>query len=134
MVPALQSSDFLVGSSFEWRCTNDLLTAGLSWVGPIQGHNADQIPLKEWRSRHAVVAFIIAFLLSLVAHVSAHAYERDVHYDLTKYLARWAGFSGGEAEQVAAADQELDAKPQFNPLPNQISCLKPLELAGVERP
>ena len=74
----------------------------------------------------ALYAFFV-----LLTHVSAHAYERDVHYDLTKYLARWAGFSDSEAEQIATADQELDTKPEFNPLPNQITCLKPLELAGV---
>lgn len=60
----------------------------------------------------------LALLFLLLASHSIHAYERDVHYDLTKHLARWAGFSEDEAEQIATADQEIDAKPEFNPLPN----------------
>ena len=64
---------------------------------------------------YQICGLTLLFLLTL--H-SAHAYERDVHYDLTKYLARWAAFSETEADQVAVADQELDAKPEFNPLPN----------------
>lgn len=73
----------------------------------------------------------LTLLFVLLTSLFARAYERDVHYDLTKYLAQWAGFSDSEAKQIATADQELDAKPEFNPLPNQITCLKPLELAGV---
>jgi hypothetical protein len=51
------------------------------------------------------------------AHTLLWAYEDDVHYHLTKYLAKWAGFSVGEAEQIAASDQELDSKPEFGALP-----------------
>jgi hypothetical protein len=72
----------------------------------------------------------LTLLFLLLTSSSIHAYERDVHYDLTKYLARWAGFSEGEAEQIAAADQEIDAKPEFNPLPNPNFCPELRKLAG----
>ncbi|MGB4782618.1 DUF6765 family protein, partial [Candidatus Methylomirabilis sp.] len=67
--------------------------------------------------------------LFLTSH-PIHAYERDVHYDLTRYLARWADFSEDEAEQVATADQEIDAKPEFNPLPNPNFCPELRKIAG----
>ncbi len=74
-----------------------------------------------------ICSLTLLFLL-LTSH-SVHAYERDVHYDLTKYLARWAGFSETEAEQIGAADQELDAKAEFNPMPNPNFCPKLQKLA-----
>ncbi len=75
-----------------------------------------------------ICGFTLLFLF--LTSSSIHAYERDVHYDLTKFLARWAGFSEGEAEQVAAANQEIDAKPEFNPLPNPNFCPDLRKLAG----
>ena len=78
-----------------------------------------------WRICGLTLLFVL-----LTAHF-AHAYERDVHYDLTKYLAQWAGFSDSEAEQIAAADQELDTKPEFNPLPNPNFCPELRKIAGA---
>lgn len=72
----------------------------------------------------------LTLLFLFLTSYSIHAYERDVHYDLTKHLARWAGFSESEAEQVAAADQEIDAKPEFNPLPNPNFCPELRKIAG----
>lgn len=76
-----------------------------------------------------ICGLTLLFLL-LTSH-PIHAYERDVHYDLTKYLARWAAFSEDEAEQVATADQEIDAKPEFNPLPNPNFCPELRKIAGL---
>ncbi|HEX2059514.1 MAG TPA: DUF6765 family protein, partial [Thermoanaerobaculia bacterium] len=45
-------------------------------------------------------------LLLLVAPLQA--WERDVHYDLTFWLARHAGFSDAHSEAIAKADQGLD--------------------------
>lgn len=60
----------------------------------------------------------VTFFVFFLTVPSAYPYESDVHYHLTKYLARWAGFSENEAEQIAAADQELDDKPAFSAMPD----------------
>jgi hypothetical protein len=39
--------------------------------------------------------------------LSAQGYERDVHYDLTKYFARWAAFS----ETAAATSRGKTSSP-----------------------
>src|SRR2546422_5856653 len=44
-----------------------------------------------------------------LAHVAAFAWEIDVHYVLTWWLATQAGFSRGDAEAIARADQSYDA-------------------------
>lgn len=72
----------------------------------------------------------LALLFLLLTSHPIHAYERDVHYDLTKFLVRWAGFSEDEAEQIATADQEIDAKSEFNPLPNPNFCPELRKIAG----
>ena len=36
------------------------------------------------------------------------AYEKDVHYNLTKYLALQAGFSGPDSEKISFANQQID--------------------------
>ena len=35
-------------------------------------------------------------------------YQQDVHYDLTLWLARQAGYSMSEAQAIAGADQGVD--------------------------
>lgn len=67
--------------------------------------------------RYGYVA-LLTITLGVFDSPIAFGYESDVHYHLTKFLAQWAGFSEADAEQIAAADQELDTKPEFNPLPN----------------
>jgi len=62
------------------------------------------------------------------------AYEKDVHYDLTRYLALWAGFSEGEAEEIARANQDLDDNPATSPLPGPDFCPKRLPLAMLPSP
>ena len=39
----------------------------------------------------------------------AHAYESDVHYGLTQWLARQAGFDPSQAEAVATGNQRVDS-------------------------
>ena len=49
------------------------------------------------------------FLLTgLAITPSASAWESDVHYGLTKWLAIQAGFSEGEAEEIASGNEDMD--------------------------
>jgi hypothetical protein len=59
-------------------------------------------------TRKAVAILVCAMMLSSVGPLSAFAWEKDVHYGLTKWLALSAGFSDPDAERIAAADQGLD--------------------------
>lgn len=53
--------------------------------------------------------WMLAALTSAFVLVStAHAYESDVHYGLTKWLALQAGFDATQAEWVAVANQRVD--------------------------
>lgn len=54
--------------------------------------------------RWMLAALAFAFFLA----GSAHAYESDVHYGLTKWLALQAGFDATQAEWVAVANQRVD--------------------------
>lgn len=56
-------------------------------------------------------------LLALTAS-SAWTYERDVHYDLTRYLAIWAGFSKEDAQEIAKSNQGLDDNPATSAVPD----------------
>jgi len=46
------------------------------------------------------------------------AYEKDVHYYLTKHLALQAGFSKSDAEIIAAANQRIDDNPKTSANPS----------------
>jgi RHS repeat-associated protein len=48
------------------------------------------------------------------------AYEKDVHYNLTKYLALQAGYSGSDAEKIAFADQGIDDNPKTSANPSSV--------------
>ena len=47
-------------------------------------------------------------LLAILLPLSAAAYERDVHYGLTRWLALQAGFDASDAESIAVADERID--------------------------
>jgi len=49
-----------------------------------------------------------AFALIVAMAIPCYGYEKDVHYGLTYWLARKAGFSAGDAKQIASADESLD--------------------------
>ena len=51
---------------------------------------------------------ILVLIFQLGATPSVLAYETDVHYGLTKWLALVAGFESNDAEQIATANQDLD--------------------------
>jgi hypothetical protein len=50
-----------------------------------------------------------AALLLSIGNLSVHAYEGDVHYGLTKWLAQRAGFGDGEAEAIALGNHRVDS-------------------------
>ncbi len=65
-----------------------------------------------------------------------YAFERDVHFGLTKWLALQAGYTQQQAEAIATGDQRVDSGDiQFLGLEPMYSCFaKDAELAGeVER-
>ena len=46
---------------------------------------------------------------ALVTCVAAHAYEADVHFGLTRWLALRAGYTESQADAIAAGDQRVDS-------------------------
>ena len=48
------------------------------------------------------------YLIAALLPLSAAAYERDVHYGLTRWLALQAGFDASDAESIAVADERVD--------------------------
>lgn len=48
------------------------------------------------------------------------AYEKDAHFNLTKYLASQAGFSRSDAEKLAYADQMVDDNPKTTANPGSV--------------
>ena len=51
---------------------------------------------------------VVVALLLVGAPRAALAWEHDVHYGLTKWLALKAGFSSVDAEIIAAEDRKVD--------------------------
>jgi hypothetical protein len=69
---------------------------------------------------HAILLFAGLFLVP----GTAAAFERDVHFGLTKWLALKAGFTPQEAEALATGDQRVDSGDmQFIELVTAYACL-----------
>ncbi|WP_035474435.1 hypothetical protein [Burkholderia sp. WSM2230] len=51
----------------------------------------------------------LVLLAALASPVTCSGYESDVHFGLTLWLAKQAGFAAREAEAIALADQRIDA-------------------------
>lgn len=51
---------------------------------------------------------LLALLLAIAIAAPSYGFETDVHYGLTYWLARQAGFSPEDARQIAGADQSMD--------------------------
>ncbi|MFM0304510.1 hypothetical protein PQQ99_30770 [Paraburkholderia sediminicola] len=63
-------------------------------------------------------------LVSLAHPVAGMCYESDVHFGLTLWLAKEAGYEPGEAEAIALADQRMDAGSiEYMTSPLQFACL-----------
>ena len=52
---------------------------------------------------------VVLALASCLAPESSHAFESDVHFGLTKWLALQAGFTAQAAETIATGDQRVDS-------------------------
>lgn len=65
----------------------------------------------------------LAFVLSIASSPPANAYEGDVHYGLTLWLAIRAGFDRAHAEAIALADQRVDrGAPETQTLNLEYAC------------
>ncbi len=58
--------------------------------------------------REACWPVTVAYLALALHSVPAYAYEADVHYGLTKWLAQMAGFSPKDSQIIANANNGLD--------------------------
>ncbi|WP_420212924.1 DUF6765 family protein [Burkholderia aenigmatica] len=66
----------------------------------------------------------MALLAALAVPLTCHAFESDVHFGLTYWLAKNAGFAPREAEAIAIANQRLDAGSiEYMTSPLQFACL-----------
>ena len=66
----------------------------------------------------------LVFLAALATPLTCAAFEADVHFGLTLWLAKQAGFAPGEAEAIALANQRLDAGSiEYMASPLQFACL-----------
>lgn len=66
----------------------------------------------------------LAFVLSIASSPHAYAYESDVHYGLTLWLAVRAGFDQAHAEAIALGDQRVDGgSPETQTLNLEYACV-----------
>ena len=64
---------------------------------------------------------IAIFLGLLASSLSAHAWESDVHYGLTQWLAQQAGFPATQSKLIAEGDQGVDDSPSTDPVHGTIA-------------
>lgn len=75
----------------------------------------------------------LALLAALAAPLACAGFEADVHFGLTLWLARQAGFAPGEAEAIALANQRLDAGSiEYMASPLQFACLARFALDALD--
>lgn len=66
----------------------------------------------------------LSLLAALAVPLTCNAFESDVHFGLTYWLAKKAGFAPGEAQAIAIANQRLDAGSiEYMMSPLQFACL-----------
>jgi hypothetical protein len=63
---------------------------------------------------------LLIFTAALLSSAPAMAWEKDLHYAMTRYLAEQAGFSTAAAIVIADADQSLDDLPSLSAIPLMI--------------
>lgn len=67
---------------------------------------------------------VLVLVAALATPMTCAAFESDVHFGLTLWLAKQAGFAPGEAEAIAVANQRLDAGSiEYMTSPLQYACL-----------
>lgn len=73
------------------------------------------------------------FVAALAAPLTCTAFESDVHFGLTLWLAKKAGFAPGEAEAIALANQRIDAGSiEYMTSPLQFACLSRFAADAVD--
>ncbi|VWC53278.1 DUF6765 family protein [Burkholderia lata] len=76
------------------------------------------------RARRNPCVAALALLAALAMPLTCSGFEADVHFGLTFWLARQAGFAPGEADAIALADQRMDAGSiEYMTSPLQFACL-----------
>ncbi|CAB3746603.1 hypothetical protein LMG29660_00235 [Burkholderia puraquae] len=76
------------------------------------------------RARRNPGVAALALLAALAMPLTCSGFEADVHFGLTAWLARQAGFASGEADAIALADQRMDAGSiEYMTSPLQFACL-----------
>ncbi|VWC89383.1 hypothetical protein BLA17378_04458 [Burkholderia aenigmatica] len=76
------------------------------------------------RARRNPGVAALALLAALAMPLTCSGFEADVHFGLTFWLARQAGFASGEADAIALADQRIDAGSiEYMTSPLQFACL-----------
>ncbi len=88
-----------------------------------RGGTTKTATMQPHASRH-LKRSTLALLAALAVPLTCHAFESDVHFGLTYWLAKKAGFAPGEAEAIAIANQRLDAGSiEYMTSPLQFACL-----------
>lgn len=59
-------------------------------------------------TKASMSAYVIGLLVHLLCASPGYAWETDVHYGLTRWLALQAGFTPSEAQEIANGDQSVD--------------------------
>src|SRR5690242_2086842 len=91
--------------SLKQRCVTELRGRMNTGKGRVMSY-------RRSRQRHVTVKPSIALLIVaalLIAPGRATAFEADVHYGLTDWLARQAGFEPAQAQIIATGDQRVDS-------------------------
>jgi len=70
-------------------------------------------------------------LLLLLTPLASRAWESDVHYVLTWWLAVQAGFSRGDADSIARADQSFDDSDHHSAIPTVVSIVLSRDLGAA---
>ncbi|AIO31784.1 hypothetical protein DM39_754 [Burkholderia cenocepacia] len=74
------------------------------------------------RRKPRAATLFLAAALAIPLHCAG--FESDVHFGLTYWLAKQAGFANGEASAIALADQRIDAGSiEYMTTPLQFACL-----------
>lgn len=79
---------------------------------------------------------LLVCAIALAMPLTCAGFEADVHFGLTLWLARQAGFAPRDAEAIALADQRIDAGSiEYMTSPLQYACLSRLSpMRSMRRP
>ncbi|MFM0504799.1 hypothetical protein [Paraburkholderia caffeinilytica] len=88
-----------------------------------EGHTARTVDVRRLARRNSGPATLL-LLAVLAIPLTCAGFESDVHFGLTLWLAKQAGFAPGEADAIALANQRMDAGSiEYMTSPLQFACL-----------